>query len=152
MTSTASFTSENCTICSPNINEMHSKSILFHLLIFLATTFISVSFEVRSVVPPSNFFFDVDGISVAQSTTHACVLEVKHGTEVGGKAVCWGNDDHGRLDAPSDVCQLCAHKHLNLHLIFSLTTPENFRSNSFGLSFYVWVNIGSIRALLGLHE
>ena len=56
------------------------------------------------VAPTTDFFFDVDGISVSATHDHICALEHKHGTEIGGKARCWGFDDEsGKLDPPSHV-------------------------------------------------
>lgn len=38
---------------------------------------------------------------------HICVLELKHGVEVGGKATCWGSDslhaEEEKMNPPKDV-------------------------------------------------
>jgi hypothetical protein len=56
------------------------------------------------VKPPSDFFSDIDGISIATGHNHKCVLENKIGVDMGGKARCWGDDNrYGEIDAPEDV-------------------------------------------------
>ena len=52
--------------------------------------------------PPTNFHLDIDGMSVGASLMHICALERKHGAEMGGKVVCWGNNKKG-VKAPKDV-------------------------------------------------
>lgn len=42
--------------------------------------------------PKSDFLLDIDGNGVTTSREHTCILEQRFGTEVGGRAVCWGND------------------------------------------------------------
>jgi hypothetical protein len=58
------------------------------------------------ITPPSNFHLDVEGSSVSSSDHHICVLEKKVGVDVGGKAVCWGDEytmDGAKLVPPADV-------------------------------------------------
>ena len=38
---------------------------------------------------PSNFYLDIDGISVSVGDDYMCVLEQQPGVELGGKAYCW---------------------------------------------------------------
>ncbi len=53
-----------------------------------------------SAALPSNFFNDIDGISISLSNTHACSIQSVMGLEFGGTAYCWGNNYYGQLVIP----------------------------------------------------
>lgn len=55
------------------------------------------------VTPPSDFLLDIDGISIGSGFNHKCVVEYKHGAEMGGRARCFGIDDFGETDPPKDA-------------------------------------------------
>jgi len=54
--------------------------------------------------PSSDFLLGIDGSSVATGYSHVCALEQRPGSNVGGRAQCWGSEhkEHA-LDAPKDV-------------------------------------------------
>jgi len=49
----------------------------------------------------SDFFYDIDGISIGKGYSHTCVLEAKLGSPA-GKARCWGGSSYGEIDPPED--------------------------------------------------
>lgn len=53
--------------------------------------------------PQSEFILDIDGIAVTAGREHACLLEQLQVDGIGGKAQCWGYDDHGQTEAPADM-------------------------------------------------
>mmetsp|Transcript_28695 Transcript_28695/g.27492 ORF Transcript_28695/g.27492 Transcript_28695/m.27492 type:complete len:319 (-) Transcript_28695:52-1008(-) len=67
-----------------------------------------IGFASQTVVsfatPRSGFHSDIDGISIAPGSGHICVLEMKHGTDIGGRARCWGDEEEdGKTQPPPDV-------------------------------------------------
>ena len=54
--------------------------------------------------PNSDFLLGIDGSSVATGYSHVCALEQRPGSNVGGRAQCWGSEhkEHA-MDAPRDV-------------------------------------------------
>ena len=49
----------------------------------------------------SDFFYDIDGISIGKGYSHTCVLEAKLGSPA-GKARCWGGSSYGEVEPPQD--------------------------------------------------
>ena len=49
----------------------------------------------------SDFFYDIDGISIGKGYAHTCVLEAKLGSPA-GKARCWGGSSYGEIEPPED--------------------------------------------------
>ena len=70
-------------------------SILYLLIIFLLEAFSL----------PSDFFLDIPGISLNALILHACALEKLPGVDMGGKAVCWGEEDsnYNNINSIQDV-------------------------------------------------
>ena len=73
--------------------------MVFRILVlaFLGSIFIVISEQL-----PSGFFNDVDGISIAVSSNHACSIEAVIGIEFGGRMFCWGSNIYGALVVPKD--------------------------------------------------
>ena len=43
-------------------------------------------------------------LSVCSGNNHICALAVKHNSDVGGRARCWGDEEEeGKTDPPKDV-------------------------------------------------
>lgn len=51
----------------------------------------------------SDFFLDVDGNSVIAGQNHVCVLEYKHGIDIGGKVSCWDGEEDESVRPPDEV-------------------------------------------------
>lgn len=78
-----------------------SFRLLYNCIFILSLLRLSYTVVVK---PPSDFFSDIDGISIATGHNHKCALENKIGVDIGGKARCWGDDNrYGEIDAPDDV-------------------------------------------------
>lgn len=53
---------------------------------------------------PSNFYVDIDGISVAPAADHICALEAHDDLDFGGYAYCWGSvNTFSKLYPPREV-------------------------------------------------
>ena len=48
-------------------------------------------------------FLDTDGLSIGSGTDHICVLTSTRDSPIGGRAICWGNDDYDKLLPPKNV-------------------------------------------------
>jgi len=74
-------------------------------LLLLLTSFHSNELTVHGFAnPKSDFLLEIDGNSVSVSREHACAIEQKQGSTIGGRVKCWGLDLlENRLEAPSDV-------------------------------------------------
>lgn len=71
--------------------------------------------------PKSDFLFEIDGNSVSVSREHACAIEQKPGSTIGGRAKCWGLPHlEGREEAPNDV-SICAKFGDNYFNLFSIS-------------------------------
>ena len=56
--------------------------------------------------PKADFLLNIDGGSVCSSLYSICAIEQKQGEEIGGRAKCWGYDDHDEsvvATVPKDV-------------------------------------------------
>lgn len=53
--------------------------------------------------PKSEFLLEVDGNGVTTSRDHFCAIEQRYADNIGGRAVCWGDDMFGRTDPPTEV-------------------------------------------------
>ena len=52
----------------------------------------------------TNFRFAL--LSVRSGNNHICALAVKHNSDVGGRARCWGDEaEEGKTDPPKDVSE-----------------------------------------------
>ena len=67
---------------------------------------LSLSLTTGVDILPADVFLDTEGISIAPGFNHICVLERQPGIEIGGRAKCWGKNDHSKCNPPSDV-SLC---------------------------------------------
>ena len=73
-------------------------------LILPLFVFLSVVDKINSfATPKSEFLLEIDGVSVTAGKEHACLLEQLQGDGFGGKAQCWGYDDWGQTEAPTDM-------------------------------------------------
>ena len=64
----------------------------------------SVSLPLALAALPSDFFYDIDGLSVDVSRKYFCVLEQALGYEIGGKVRCFGDDKIVPPDVSSYTC------------------------------------------------
>lgn len=57
------------------------------------------------VSPKSEFLLEIDGNGVAMARGYGCLIEQKHGVEIGGQVKCWGEilTDAELVDPPEDV-------------------------------------------------
>ncbi len=90
------------------MSKQCSAFVVFQLCLFV-TNFVYVQ---SFATPNSDYLLTIDENSVAVGHGHNCVLEQKLGVEFGGRPHCWGADDFGQTDAPSDV-SLSSTKHIN---------------------------------------
>lgn len=47
---------------------------------------------------PSNFYYDIDGVSIGLALESGCVLEAQPGTDIGGRAHCWATDEESEVE------------------------------------------------------
>jgi hypothetical protein len=76
---------------------MHAQGVL------VAAACLSSYSLVMAASLPTDFFLDVDGVSIAPGVNHICVLEAQPGIDIGGRPTCWGAKDHDKCNAPKDV-------------------------------------------------
>lgn len=92
---------------------------------------------------------------------HICVLELKHGADIGGRARCWGDeDDSGKTSPPTDVracnylavqwLSLCYHDG-NLSLPYVIRVGNICAAGIWNI-FHLWHNNSSNCAMLGTHQ
>lgn len=74
---------------------------------FLAlSTLLLLQFAVHGfVTPKSEFLLEIDGNGVAMARGYGCVIQQKHGVDIGGQVKCWGEilTDADVVDPPEDV-------------------------------------------------
>lgn len=78
------------------------------------------------VTPKSEFVLEIDGNGIAMARGYGCVIQQKHGVDIGGQVKCWGEilTDADVVDPPEDVSAPLIS--WNLHVV-SLTRVILFR-------------------------